>query len=121
MYFTPHTSAAAARTAPPRSPPTQIGSLAFPGIHPGLMPARLSDQTGSVRQCTLLHILRRQQPGRRHRDHHRLRSDLSPFQGSTPVYCQHSYLIKQDPSGNVLYSTYFGGSSQDGATAITTD
>ena len=47
--------------------------------------------------------------------------DLSPFQGPTPVYCQHAYLIKQDPSGNVLYSTYLGGSSQDGATAITTD
>ncbi len=47
--------------------------------------------------------------------------DLSPFQGSTPVYCQHANLIEQDPSGNVLYSTYLGGSSQDGATAITTD
>ncbi|HLK68006.1 MAG TPA: SBBP repeat-containing protein [Bryobacteraceae bacterium] len=47
--------------------------------------------------------------------------DLSPFQGPTPVYCQHSYLIKQDSSGNVLYATYFGGSSQDGATAIATD
>jgi uncharacterized protein (TIGR03437 family) len=47
--------------------------------------------------------------------------DLSPFQGPTPVYCQHAYLIKQDPSGNVLYATYLGGSSQDGATAITID
>src|SRR5580692_7468598 len=47
--------------------------------------------------------------------------DLSPFQGPTPVYCQHAYLTRQDPSGNVLYSTYLGGSSQDGATAITTD
>ncbi|HSB18172.1 MAG TPA: SBBP repeat-containing protein [Bryobacteraceae bacterium] len=45
----------------------------------------------------------------------------SPFQGPIPVYCQHAYLIKQDPSGNVLYATYLGGSSQDGATAITTD
>ncbi|HYL77392.1 MAG TPA: SBBP repeat-containing protein [Bryobacteraceae bacterium] len=47
--------------------------------------------------------------------------NLSPFQGTTPVYCQHGYLIKQDPTGNVLYATYLGGSSQDGATAITTD
>jgi uncharacterized protein (TIGR03437 family) len=47
--------------------------------------------------------------------------DLSPFQGPTPVYCQHAYLIEQDPSGNVLYATYLGGSSQDGATAVTTD
>src|ERR1700722_5818705 len=47
--------------------------------------------------------------------------DLSPFQGPTPVYCQHAYLTRQDPSGNVLYSTYLGGGSQDGATAITTD
>lgn len=47
--------------------------------------------------------------------------DLSPFQGPTPLYCQHAYLIKQDSFGNVLYATYLGGSSQDGATAITTD
>jgi uncharacterized protein (TIGR03437 family) len=47
--------------------------------------------------------------------------NLSPLQGTTPVYCQHGYLIKQDPSGNALYATYLGGSSQDGATAITTD
>ena len=38
-----------------------------------------------------------------------------------PIYCQHAYLTKQDPAGNVLYATYLGGSSQDGGTAITTD
>jgi hypothetical protein len=32
--------------------------------------------------------------------------DLSPFQGPTPVYCQHAYLIKDDPSGNVVYATF---------------
>ena len=47
--------------------------------------------------------------------------NLSPFQGTTPVYCQHAYLVEQDPSGKVLYATYLGGSSQDSATAITTD
>jgi len=47
--------------------------------------------------------------------------DLSPFQGPTALYCQHAYLIRQDPSGNVVYATYLGGRSQDGGTAITTD
>ena len=47
--------------------------------------------------------------------------DLSSFQGPTPLYCKHAYLVEQDGSGNVLYATYLGGSSQDGATAIATD
>jgi uncharacterized protein (TIGR03437 family) len=47
--------------------------------------------------------------------------DLSPFQGPSTVYCSHAYLMKQDPSGHVLYATYLGGSSQDGATAIALD
>jgi uncharacterized protein (TIGR03437 family) len=47
--------------------------------------------------------------------------DLSPFQPLHVVYCTHAYLIEQDPSGNVLYATYLGGSSQDAGTAVTTD
>ena len=47
--------------------------------------------------------------------------NLSPFSQETFIYCQHAYLTKQDPAGNVLYATYLGGSSQDGGTAITTD
>ena len=47
--------------------------------------------------------------------------DLSSFQGPTPLYCKHAYLVEQDGSGNVLYATYLGGSSQDGATVIATD
>ena len=46
---------------------------------------------------------------------------ISPFQPSTTIDCQHAYLTKQDPSGNVLYATYLGGSSQDGGIALTTD
>ena len=47
--------------------------------------------------------------------------DLSPFQPPDSIYCKHAYLVKQDPSGKVLYATYLGGSSQDGGTAISTD
>src|SRR5580658_3748919 len=46
---------------------------------------------------------------------------LSPFDSPTSVTCTHAYVMKQDPSGNVLYATYLGGSSQDGGIAITTD
>jgi uncharacterized protein (TIGR03437 family) len=46
---------------------------------------------------------------------------ISPFQPSTTIDCQHAYLTKQDPSGNILYATYLGGSSQDGGIALTTD
>jgi uncharacterized protein (TIGR03437 family) len=46
---------------------------------------------------------------------------ISPFDQPTAVYCHHAFLIKQDSAGNVLYATYLGGSSQDGATAIATD
>jgi uncharacterized protein (TIGR03437 family) len=47
--------------------------------------------------------------------------DLSPFQGPTTISCTHGYLTKKDASGNVLYSTYIGGTSQDGVTAMTVD
>jgi len=46
---------------------------------------------------------------------------LSPFVAPTAVYCSHAFVMKQDPSGNVLYATYLGGSSEDGGIAITTD
>jgi uncharacterized protein (TIGR03437 family) len=46
---------------------------------------------------------------------------LSPFVGSTAINCLHAFLTKQDSNGKVLYSTYLGGSSQDGGTAITVD
>jgi uncharacterized protein (TIGR03437 family) len=47
--------------------------------------------------------------------------NLSPFVPPTFIDCQHAYLTKQDPTGNVLYATYLGGSSQDGGTAMTID
>jgi uncharacterized protein (TIGR03437 family) len=46
---------------------------------------------------------------------------ISPFAQPTTINCQHAYLTKQDAAGNVLYSTYLSGSSQDVGTAITTD
>ena len=46
---------------------------------------------------------------------------LSPFQPPTFLDCSHAYVTKQDSSGNVLYATYLGGSSEDGGIAITTD
>jgi hypothetical protein len=46
---------------------------------------------------------------------------LSPFSQPTFIDCLHAYVTKQDPAGHVLYATYLSGSSQDGATAITTD
>ena len=46
---------------------------------------------------------------------------LSPFDPPTTVSCNHAYVIKQDPSGKVLYATYLAGGSEDGGTAITTD
>jgi len=46
---------------------------------------------------------------------------LSPFVAPTAVGCSHAFVMKQDPSGNVLYATYLGGSSEDGGIAITTD
>jgi uncharacterized protein (TIGR03437 family) len=46
---------------------------------------------------------------------------LTPFSPTTFINCQHAYLPKQDPSGNILYATYLGGSSQDGGTALATD
>ena len=46
---------------------------------------------------------------------------LSPFVMPTTVYCQHAFVTKQDPNGNILYATYLGGSSEDGGIAITTD
>ena len=46
---------------------------------------------------------------------------LTPFQSATAIICAHAYLQKLDPNGRLLYSSYFGGGSQDGATAITTD
>ena len=48
--------------------------------------------------------------------------DLSPFEGPAPVYCQHAYLIKQDPSGNgTLRYVLSAAASRTAATAITTD
>ena len=47
--------------------------------------------------------------------------NLSPFQPPTTLACTHAYLTERDSSGNLLYATYLGGSSQDGATALTTD
>jgi uncharacterized protein (TIGR03437 family) len=46
---------------------------------------------------------------------------LSPFVAPTSLYCTHAFVMKQDPSGNVLYATYLGGSSEDGGIAVTTD
>jgi uncharacterized protein (TIGR03437 family) len=46
---------------------------------------------------------------------------LTPFGPTTFIDCQHAFLTKQDPSGNILYATYLAGSSQDGGTALTTD
>jgi hypothetical protein len=46
---------------------------------------------------------------------------LSQFVAPTAVYCSHAFVMKLDPSGNVLYATYLGGSSEDGGIAITTD
>jgi len=46
---------------------------------------------------------------------------LSPFDQPTSVYCSHAFVMKLDPSGNVLYATYLGGSSEDGGIAVTTD
>jgi hypothetical protein len=46
---------------------------------------------------------------------------ISPFEPPTAVSCSHAYVTKQDPSGNVLYATYLGGSSEYGGIAITTD
>jgi uncharacterized protein (TIGR03437 family) len=47
--------------------------------------------------------------------------NLSPFLPPDAVYCEHAYLSKRDSSGNLLYATYLGGSSQDGGTAVATD
>ncbi|HUE05200.1 MAG TPA: SBBP repeat-containing protein [Bryobacteraceae bacterium] len=47
--------------------------------------------------------------------------DLSPFQPPTNVPCAHAFLMKLDPSGNVLCATFLGGSSEDGGVAVTTD
>ena len=30
---------------------------------------------------------------------------LSPFVMPTTVYCQHAFVTKQDPNGNILYAT----------------
>ena len=46
---------------------------------------------------------------------------LSPFDQPTSVVCNHAFVTKQDPNGNVLYATYLGGISEDGGVAITTD
>jgi hypothetical protein len=45
----------------------------------------------------------------------------SPFDAPTPLPCGHAWITKYDSSGNLLYATYLGGSSDDGGIAITTD
>ena len=47
--------------------------------------------------------------------------NLSPFQSPVPLSCSHAYLTKQDPSGEILYSTYLAGTSEDNGTALTID
>jgi photosystem II stability/assembly factor-like uncharacterized protein len=38
-----------------------------------------------------------------------------------PVPCRDAFLVKLDPQGGLLYATYFGGTSHDGATRVAVD